>query len=227
MRKAILQVLGAVFICALMLIGYDQFVAAAVVNNTGQLQKDSNSSAMQVAPDYSLIDNSAIVAAVTTMDLTSNVVTVTTGTHGYVVGQRVVVLLLTGPTLFADVNGTFLIASVPGATSFTYAFTHANIASGASTGSTTAYMASPMPTNTTSLVLKFPAKAVHCILRPLTANATLYRVTARGGSTQSTTDGALTLYAGVDNHVNGLEGDTVYVARGTTTVLEFAFDLLR
>ncbi len=194
---------------------------AAIIQNTGTLQKDANNQAMQVAPGFSLIDGTAASATISNLALTSNVVTITTGTHGYVVGQQVTIALLTGPTLFADCNGTFIIASVPGATSFTYAFTHANISTGAATGTTTAYMASPMPTNTTRIPLVFPAKAIHLVVTPLTANATLEKTS--GGAT----NGTITLFYGAANHISGVEGDTVYINRPNTTVLEFQFDTAR
>lgn len=77
-------------------------------------------------------------AAISNLALTSNVVTVTTATnHNLSIGQTVTVAMLTGPTLFADVNGTFIVASIPTATTFTYAFTHANISTGAATGTLT------------------------------------------------------------------------------------------
>jgi hypothetical protein len=62
--------------------------------------------------------------------LTSNVVTITSTAHGLAVGQAVTVAAVTNTA----VNGTFVIASVPTANTFTYALVHANIASGADTG---------------------------------------------------------------------------------------------
>lgn len=205
-------------------------VNAAIVNNTGQLQKDSNSAAVQSPPGFSLIDGAASAKAITNLALTSNVVTITAVAHGFVVGQQVTIALLTGPTLFADCNGVFLIASVPTADTFTYAFTHANISTGAATGTATAYMASPMPTATTTIALVFPPRAIHLVVIPTAAgDAVLSHVsTATLPQTGTyTAGGNFLLVQNVANHINGVEGDTVYVIRTTTTPIHFSFDLLR
>ena len=65
--------------------------------------------------------------------LASNVATLTTSAaHGFSVGQTVTV---TG--VDATFNGTYIIASVPTTTTFTYALTASNVTSAASTGSAT------------------------------------------------------------------------------------------
>jgi hypothetical protein len=65
--------------------------------------------------------------------LTSNVATlVTASDHGLWPGASVVVAGMTN----TDFNGTFTVISVPTATSFTYAKTASNVASGADTGGT-------------------------------------------------------------------------------------------
>lgn len=77
-------------------------------------------------------------AAISNLALTTNVATITTSTnHNLSIGQTVNVAMLTGPTLFGDVNGTFIVASIPSTTTFTYAFTHADISTLAATGTLT------------------------------------------------------------------------------------------
>ena len=72
--------------------------------------------------------------SITNVALTSNVVTITTSAaHGLGTGQTVTVAATTN----TDVNGTYAIASVPSTTTFTYSLTHANISSGADTGTVT------------------------------------------------------------------------------------------
>ena len=62
--------------------------------------------------------------------LTSNVATLTTSaTHGFKVGQTVVV-----SGVDATFNGTYVIASTPTGTTFTFPLTAANVTSGAATG---------------------------------------------------------------------------------------------
>jgi hypothetical protein len=73
---------------------------------------------------------------VTNLALTSNVVTLTSVRHGFTVGQTITVALASGPSGYADVNGSYVIASVATDT-FTYALTHANIGSAAATGTVT------------------------------------------------------------------------------------------
>lgn len=76
--------------------------------------------------------------SITNLALTSNVVTLTTATnHNLSIGQSITAAMLTGPTLFADTNGTYVVTTIPSATTFTYACTHANISTGAATGTLT------------------------------------------------------------------------------------------
>lgn len=71
--------------------------------------------------------------------LATNVVTLTTALpHGFVVGQSVVVNVTAGSTVY---NGTWVIASTPLTTTFTYAVTHANIPSATVAGTVTAAVA--------------------------------------------------------------------------------------
>lgn len=68
--------------------------------------------------------------AVTNKALTSNVATLTTSTvHGLTTGDVVVVAI--SDTIF---NGTFTLTGAPTTTTFTYALTHANVTSAATTG---------------------------------------------------------------------------------------------
>jgi len=74
---------------------------------------------------------SPITKTVSNKALTSNVATITTSTtHGFAVGDYVVV-----SSVDATFNGTYLIASVPTTTTFTYAKTATNVTSAAATGS--------------------------------------------------------------------------------------------
>lgn len=69
--------------------------------------------------------------SITNVALTSNVVTVTTGAaHGLDVGATVSVAAVTN----TDINGEFVVTAVGSTTTFSYALTHANISSGADTG---------------------------------------------------------------------------------------------
>jgi len=74
---------------------------------------------------------STITRTVSNKALTSNVATITTSaTHGFAVGDYVVV-----SGVDATFNGTFLVASVPTTTTFTYAKTATNVTSAVATGS--------------------------------------------------------------------------------------------
>lgn len=196
------------------------FAGTDIRNSTGALLKDSSQAPIDVAPQYSLVDGTASVKTITNLALTSNVVTLTSASHGLVVGQQVTVALLTGPTLFADCNGTFLITAKTTDT-FSYAVTHANISTGAATGSATAYWVSEIPTATTQIALVFPPKAIHLVVIPTVANTTYSKVSS------GTTNGTFIMYANVANHIDGVEGDTVYIQRANTTPLDFVFDLTR
>lgn len=193
--------------------------AAARALSAAQI-KDSNAQVVQQPPTAQLWDGLALTASISNSALTSNVVTITTSAaHGYTVGQRVTVLLLTGPTGFAAMNGTFVIASVPTTTTFTYAKTNANLTSTASTGTTTAYQLSPMPTATTELKLVFPGGAFALVVIP-TATVTdcTFSYTSTGGI-----GGTFPLYANQSNVICGTEGDVVYIQRPTTTPIAFQF----
>lgn len=103
-----------------------------VTNQYGYLV---NSTVIGAANNYGFQSNIAAGTSrtITTVDRTSNVVTITTSVaHGYTAGQSVTVAATTN----TSVNGTFTIASVPTTTTFTYAQTAADIPSGADTGST-------------------------------------------------------------------------------------------
>jgi hypothetical protein len=85
--------------------------------------------------NYGFVGNIAagVTRTITNVELTSNVVTVTTSVaHGYLAGQSVTVAATTNTAI----NGTYTIASVPTTTTFTYARTSADIASIADTGTT-------------------------------------------------------------------------------------------
>lgn len=74
------------------------------------------------------------VATVSNKAVATNVVTLTTSAaHGFLVGQTVVVTGMTDATL----NGTFVITLVGSTTTFSYALTHADVASAAATGTAT------------------------------------------------------------------------------------------
>lgn len=86
------------------------------------------------ASDLSLDNVSKASRTITTVDRTSNVVTITTSVaHGYSVGDSVTIAAVTNTGL----NGTFNIDSVPTTTTFTYAQTGTDIPSGADTGTVT------------------------------------------------------------------------------------------
>jgi len=72
-------------------------------------------------------------ATITTRALTDNVATITTAAaHNFLVGDRVTIAGIAAPN--TALNGTYAIATVPSATTFTYAKTNANIASAAESG---------------------------------------------------------------------------------------------
>lgn len=195
-------------------------IEAAARNLTASQIKDSNSQVIQQAPAAQLWDGLASSKSISNLVLTSNVATITTSAaHGYATGQRVVITLLTGPTNYADVSGTYVIASTPSSTTFTVAKTHANITTGAATGSTVAYNLSPIPTGTTEQTLVFPGGSFALVIIP-TANVTdcTFSYTSGGGI-----GGTFPLYANTANVICGVEGDTVYIQRTTTTPLAFQF----
>lgn len=195
-------------------------VQAAGPSLTSALTRDGFGNAIQQATGLSsLVDGSNITKAVTTAALTSNVVTITTSTnHTYAVGMRVTVTLLTGPTLFADMNGTYVITVVGSGTTFSYALTHANISSGAATGSTVANYLSTIPTGTTQITLVFPAGSFALVIIPTAAADATFSYTTSGGI-----GGTFPLYQNTANVITGIEGDTVYIQRTTTTPLAFQF----
>lgn len=109
----------------------------------------------------------------------SNVVTITTSAaHGLVVGQRVTVASVTDSTF----NGTFVIASVPTATTFTYAQALGN----ASSGNGTVEVINPGDVFTDTILLPFVNKAYRKVQ---------YRMLKKG-SKSLTSEVTLTLTAG-------------------------------
>ena len=90
--------------------------------------------------DLSLDNVSKASRSITTVARTTNVVTITTSVaHGYSIGDSVTVAAVTN----TDVNGTFIITTVPTTTTFTYADTGTDIVSGADTGTVTFQYVTP------------------------------------------------------------------------------------
>ena len=86
------------------------------------------------ASDLSLANVSKASRTITTVERTSDVVTITTSAdHGYSVGDSVTIAAVTNTGL----NGTFYVSSVPSTTTFTYDQTGTDIPSGADTGTVT------------------------------------------------------------------------------------------
>jgi hypothetical protein len=109
------------------------FGAGSAVTNQYGFWADSALTA--AANNFGFYSNIAagVARTITTVARTSNVVTITTSAaHGYAAGQSVTVAATTNTSL----NGTFVIASVPTTTTFTYAQTAADLGSTADTGTT-------------------------------------------------------------------------------------------
>lgn len=82
-------------------------------------------------------------------------------------------------------------------------------------------LVSPIGSDTSEVPLVFPPKAVHLVVIPTTANARYSKVS--GGATL----GTFILIQNVGNNIDGVEGDTIYIQRTTTTPIEFVFDMTR
>ena len=107
-------------------------VAGKTLSNTTLVFAGSASKLYKLdSTDLSLDNVSKASKTITTVARTTNITTITTSaTHGYSVGDSVVVTAVTN----TSVNGTFTITTVPTTTTFTYANTGTNIVSGADTG---------------------------------------------------------------------------------------------
>ena len=107
-------------------------VAGKTLTNTTLVFAGSASKLYKLdSTDLSLDNVSKASKTITTVARTTNITTITTSaTHGYSVGDSVVVTAVTN----TSVNGTFTITTVPTTTTFTYANTGTNIVSGADTG---------------------------------------------------------------------------------------------
>lgn len=156
---------------------------------------------------------------VTNIALTTNVLTVT-GTHHLAVGEIVTLALLTGPTLFADCNGTYVVASVSTTVSFTVALTHADIASGAATGTATAFYESPVAAGTTLIRLTWPTNAVS--LQLYTTAVMSIQPTAT--TIAAGTGGSWTTIANTIYTIKGKPSDVTYIIRTNSGLVHFKFD---
>ncbi len=208
--KKILSVFAAI-LCA--------SVSAAL---SGAQQVDANYIPVQGATANQFYSATDAVATITNLALTSNVVTIT-ATHHFAVGETVTIALLTGPTLFADCNGTYVITTVSTTVSFTYALTHADISTGAATGSATGYYESPIAAGTTLVRITWPNNATRlfvttsavCAIQP---SAT----TIAAGTLGSYNTVAATIY-----ELYGKPGDTTYIIRTNSSTINFRFATLR
>jgi hypothetical protein len=110
------------------------------VNNAPQLDSRIVVNAANIAdlnPDYKWSPrNPDISRAVSNAARTSTTATITTSApHGFGVDRVVTVSLTNGPSGYADLNGSFVIASVPTDSTFTYTtITSGTVTSGAATG---------------------------------------------------------------------------------------------
>ena len=85
-----------------------------------------------------------VALSITNKALTSNVATLTTSTsHALTTGQSVNVVMTVGDADKATLDGTYVVASVPSETTFTYAKTASNISSAAATGIVNATVPAP------------------------------------------------------------------------------------
>lgn len=100
---------------------------------TLQVGFNANSTIIGSANNYGFYGNisNATQRTITTVDRTTNVVTITTSVaHGFTAGQQVLIAAVTN----TSVNGTFTIASVPTTSTLTYAQAGTDIVSVADTG---------------------------------------------------------------------------------------------
>lgn len=207
-----------VCVCAL-----SESANAAGPTLTGAMTKDANLIGIQNYNTATLYDGALKSAAISNLALTSNVVTITTSAaHGYAVGQRVTVAMLTGPALFADANGTFVITVVGSTTTFSYALTHANITTGAATGTSKSSQLSPTITGTSEITLVFPPGAAGLSVIPMDATDATWSYTSGGGI-----GGTFPLYQNQLNYIPGIENSVVYIQRTTTTKIAFVFGTMR
>jgi hypothetical protein len=105
-----------------------QYMLMRVEDDPGHIHIETNGGTTVVlGSGYS---GNGPAVAITNKALTSNVVTITTSTAHYLVtGESVLV-----ENVGAPFDGTYVVASTPTATSFTYAKTNANVTSAAATG---------------------------------------------------------------------------------------------
>lgn len=188
---------------------------------TTQMHRDAAFQVVQGSTGNSYVDGTSSAKTVTTLDLTSNVVTITTSAaHGYAVGETVTVAVVTNA---AVCNGTFVITTVGSATTFTYAKVHADILTGVETGTVTGFYESPIAAGTTLVALKWPANAIRlfvttsavCAIQPSST-------TIAPGTSGSYNTVAATIY-----ELYGKPGDTTYIVRTNSSTINFRFGILQ
>lgn len=189
---------------------------------SGVQQVDANYIPVQGATGNRFYDASAVTATATNLALTSNVVTIT-ATHSYAVGQTVTVALLTGPTLFADCNGTFVITAVSTTVSFSYALTHADITTGAATGTITGKYESPIAAGTTLVKIVWPTNATRLFL----STSAVCSIQPTATTIAAGTNGSYPTIANVVYELFGKPGDTTYIMRTNSSVISFRFAILQ
>ncbi len=188
---------------------------------SGVQQVDANYVVVQGATGNSFRSAANANKTITNLALTSNVVTIT-ATHDYVVGQIVTINLTSGPTLFADCNGTFAITGVTSTTAFTYAFTHANISTGAATGTAAAWFESPIATATTQVALVWPTNATRLFL----TTSGICNISSTATTVAAGTGGSYNTVAATIYELYGKPGDITYINRTNTSIVNFRFSTL-
>jgi len=180
---------------------------------------DSNSIPFPKATGYSFEADNAIEAVITDAELDTNVATITTeDPHGYTVGQTVVIALDPEDDnydTFSFLEGSYVIATTPSSTTFTYSKTHADESSDTIAGTATESIASPIITGTTDIDLIVPDNAVSLVVYFVNHSAKLVK-----GA------GSITIPAATLWSIPCVGGDTVSFTRATTTALEFYFETI-
>ena len=144
-------------------------VITADVNPLARLTGSANFTATAASPADIFLPVNVAVVGTPGAQRTTNVVTITTtAPHGFNVGDQVFLAGVTGGS--TNFNGTFTVASVPSATTFTYAQTAANDTAGS--GTVRGAASSLVTTNTASLDTNPTGEVVNNAALPLSATST-------------------------------------------------------
>jgi hypothetical protein len=183
------------------------------------LPRDANNVGVQVLTGLLLLDGDTKTATITTAQVASNVITLTTADdHEISIGQQIVVALSPASTTY---DGTYVVTGVPSSKQLAVNKTIGDTGPTTVTGTVSCSgWISPISSDTTEVVLTFPANSFALSVYASDNDVELRKVA--GGALY----GVIPIPKTTWFEIPGKPSDKIYFGRSSATLLYFAFQSL-